>query len=342
MLSRAADSVFWLARYLERAENVARFIEVNRNLSLGFETGIQTQWAPLIYITGDQERFHELYNEADETSVTRFLALDERNPNSVLSCLNAARENARMVRETISTAMWEEINRFYHYVRKAADSPDQLRQSHEFLSRVKRASYTIIGATDVTMAHGEAWNFARMGRLIERADKTSRIIDVKYFILLPESSDVGTPLDVVQWSALLDSTTALSMYRRKHGRIRPKQVLQFLILDPYFPRSIRFCLMGAEQSLHSITGSSHGNFSNRVEQLTGRLRSELDFTSVDEIVAGGLHEFIDSLQTKLNDIGAATTDCFFTQRDATSTEQSTPVESHSQSQAHAQNQAAAE
>ena len=311
MLSRAANSVYWLSRYLERAENVARFIEVNQSLALGFGEGLNTQWAPLIHISGDEELFLKHYDNFTEDNVLRFLAVDERNPNSILSCLMAARENARMVRETISAAMWEEINKFYHAVKTMAERPHELRQPHEFLSLVKRSSYTVIGATDVTMDHGEAWNFTNMGRLMERADKTSRLIDVKYFILLPQPDDVGTPLDVVQWSALLNSTTALTMYRRRHGRIKPDKVLDFLILDRFFPRSMRFCLLRAETSLHEITGSARDSFSNRVEQLMGRLRSELDYISIEDIISSGLHEFIDGFQVKLNAIGTAVSECFF-------------------------------
>jgi uncharacterized alpha-E superfamily protein len=161
------------------------------------------------------------------------------------------------------------------------------------------------------MSHGEAWNFVRMGRLFERADKTTRIVDVKYYILLPEVADVGTTLDVVQWSALLRSTSALEMYRRQHGRIQPNRVIDFLLLDRFFPRSFRYCVGGAEDSLHAITGTPEGTFGNRAEQQLGRLRSELDFTSIDDIIASGLHEFIDDVQDRLNHTGEAIYQCFF-------------------------------
>lgn len=301
MLSRVADSVFWMARYVERAENVARFIDVNYHLTLDLGDELGDQWAPLVYTTGDGEPFFKRYEAATRENVLHFLTFDTENPNSILSCLTRARENARTAREIISSDMWEELNRFYLLVRDAVRVGGNT--DYEFFSHIKRASHLLIGATDATMSHGEAWHFARLGRLLERADKTSRILDVKYFILLPRPADVGTTLDVTQWSALLRSTSSLEMYRRAHGRIAPNKVIDFLLLDRQFPRSVRYCVGGAEDSLHAITGTPDGMFGNRAEQELGRLRSELDFTSIEDIIHTGLHEFIDIVQLRLNSTG---------------------------------------
>jgi uncharacterized alpha-E superfamily protein len=165
--------------------------------------------------------------------------------------------------------------------------------------------------THATTSRGEGWHFYRLGRMLERADKTSRILDVKYFVLLPDPRDVGTPLDVVQWSALLESTSALQMYRKKPGRIQPKKVTEFLILDRDFPRSIHYCVLRAQMSLHGITGSPDGVFCNPVEQQLGRLTADLNYTSIDDVVSQGMHEFIDHVQQRLNDVGAAVEECFF-------------------------------
>lgn len=312
MLSRVADAVFWMSRYIERAENVARFIDVNQAISLGGRVGLADQWAPLIYASGDEDLYKELYGEFSQRNVLRFLTFDRRNPNSILSCVAAARENARTIRDILSTAMWEAVNRFYLRVREAlAEERGILNNPHDFLERVKRSSHQVIGVTGVTLSHGEPWNFAMLGRLLERADKTSRILDVKYFILLPDVSLVGSTLDVVQWSALLESTSALHMYRKRHGRINNIKVVEFLILDRYFPRSMRFCLSEAEQCLHAITGSPLGTFESRGEQLLGRLNAKLNFSSVDDIRREGLHEFIDSAQAQINEIGAAVFEQFF-------------------------------
>ena len=150
-----------------------------------------------------------------------------------------------------------------------------------------------------------------MGRLLERADKTSRILDVKYFMLLPSVADVGTPLDTMQWSALLESASALEMYRKRHGRITPAQVADFLILDREFPRAMHFCLIEAEESLSAITGNRGGRIYTTAEQQLGRLRSELDYTHIDEIIDQGLHEFIDHFQVRLNEVGQAMHESFF-------------------------------
>jgi uncharacterized alpha-E superfamily protein len=309
MLSRVADSIFWMSRYIERAENAARFIDVNQALALGGPA----QWAPLIHASGDHDLFKKLYGgEFTERNVLAFLLFDDRNPNAVVSCLVRARENARTVRDILSTSMWEAVNAFYLRVRDAqVNAAEFLEQPHEFLERVKRFSHQIIGVTEATMSHGEAWYFAELGRLLERADKTSRILDVKYFILLPKASDVGSSLDVVQWSALLDSTSALHMYRKRYGRISPAQVVEFLMLDPEFPRSMRFCVDHAEKALRVISGTPAGAYGNDAERLLGELSERLSRAQVSEIIAAGLHEFVDDFQTRLNAIGRALVTAFF-------------------------------
>ena len=312
MLSRVADAVFWMSRYIERAENVARFIDVNQAISLGGRIGTSDQWAPLIYASGDERRYNELYGEFSRKNVLRFLSFDRRNPNSILSCVAAARENARAIRDILSTAQWEAVNRFYLRVREAlSEERGIINNPHDFLERVKRSSHQVIGVSEVTFAHGEAWHFATLARLLERADKTSRILDVKYYTLLPDVAQVGSTLDIVQWSALLESSSALHMYRKRFGRISPTNVLDFLILDRHFPRSMRFCLSEAEESLHAITGAPLGTFSCRAEQILGVLNCTLNFSSVEEIIKEGLHEFIDGAQERINEIGEAIFHQFF-------------------------------
>ncbi|WP_166826287.1 alpha-E domain-containing protein [Thalassoroseus pseudoceratinae] len=318
MLCRTAGYIYWLSRYIERAENVARFVDVNQTLTLGAQGALSPQWAPLVYTTGDEEIFAELYCDGkcepehfSEENVLRFLTFDERNPNSILSCLSMARQNARGVRDNLPALTWEEINKFYLMVREAADRPHTLRQPYDFLDEVKRRSHLIGGVTHSTMSRNEGWHFYRIGRMLERADKTSRMLDVKYYVLLPDPSDVGTPLDVVQWSALLESTSALQMYRKRYGRIRPRKVARFLILDREFPRSMGYALLRAEQSMHAITGSPQGVYRNSAEQLLGRLTAELSYTSVDDVIENGMHQFIDGFQNRLNEIGVAVESNFF-------------------------------
>lgn len=312
MLSRVADSLFWTSRYIERAENVARFVEVNQTITLGGLGAMSAQWAPLVYASGDQELFEALYGQFARENVLQFLLFDQRNPNSILSCLIRAREQARTIRDILSTPMWETINRFYLNVREAAVRNSRvLDNPTDFLDRVKQSSHQVIGVTEATMSHGEAWHFSTIGRLMERADKTSRILDVKYFILLPDVAQVGGTLDVVQWSALLESSSALHMYRKKFGRIVPKNVADFLILDRQFPRSIRSCIAQCENCVHMITGTPTDMFSNRAEQLLGQLHGRLSFLRIDDILNTGMHQFIDDFQSQLNEIGAAVFHTFF-------------------------------
>ncbi|MCA9262560.1 MAG: alpha-E domain-containing protein [Planctomycetales bacterium] len=311
MLSRVANSVYWLNRYVERAENVARFIDVNYNLTLGDDDALEDQWAPLVFTTGDQDDFAERYGDMTRENVLKFLMFDAANSNSILACVAQARENARTIREVMSSVVWEQLNKFYLMVSSAAQFNTTYEQPQDFCERVRLASHLIVGAQDATTSHGEAWHFARLGRLLERADKTSRIVDVQYYILLPDAHDVGTALDVIRWSALLKSASALEMYRRRYGKIVPSCVADFLILDRQFPRSMHFCLTKAQESLRNITGSVSGTFRNASEQRMGRLCSSLDYTHVDDIIRTGLHEYVDDFQRQLNEVGSEIHNDFF-------------------------------
>lgn len=304
MLSRVAEATYWMSRYLERAENVARFISVNQNLTLGLAAGMRTQWSPLIHASGDLELFEEHYASFSEANVLEFLLFDLRNLNSIRSCLRCARENARTIRETLTVPMWQAINEFYLMVEEAAaKQAETLRQPQRFLDKVVERNHLTIGCTDVTLSHGEAYHFSNLGRHIERADKTSRIIDMKYYTLLRKAEDVGTSVDIVQWTALLASTSALTMYRRRFGTISPERVTDFLLLDRWFPRSILYCVSAADSSLHWISECPMDQYSSQSEKLLGRLRSDLDFLSVGDVFAEGSHEFVDRFQRQLNDIG---------------------------------------
>ena len=311
MLSRVANSIYWAARYLERAENTARFIDVNLQMSLDAPLAFSDQWEPLVEITGDIVSFRERYREATRDNVIQFLTLDAENPNSIVSCLQQARENARSVREVISSETWEQINRFYLLMTDRGAAQRALKQSFGFFAEAKTLSHVVAGVVDNTMSHNEAWHFYRLGRLLERADNTSRLIDVKYFLLLPSVEDVGGPIDELQWSILLRSATALEMYRKRYGQILPDKVVDFLLLDTEFPRAILFCLIQAEESLHAITGSPAGTFRNPAERIIGSLRSELAYAQVYDIIAAGLHQFLEDLQGRLNAVGDAVAASFF-------------------------------
>ncbi len=313
LLSRVADSLYWMSRYTERAENVARFVDVNLHLMLDMPTEHVNQWSPLVAISGDLPLFTERYGEATQENVIRFLTYDTGNPNSIVSCLQAARENARSVRETISSEMWEQINGMYLMIRSANSEMLTTELLPDLFHQVRMACHLFQGITDVTMTHNEAWHFLRLGRKLERADKTTRILDVKYFILLPSVTDIGTPYDDIQWSAVLKSVSGFEMYRKRFGRVGPNRIIKFLILDREFPRAAHFCILRAAESLHAITGTPAGTFRLSSEQRLGQLRAELDYSSVEAILGVGLHEFLDGLQGKLNTIDDCIRANFFSQ-----------------------------
>ncbi len=304
LLSRVADAVYWMARYIERAENVARYIGVNLNLQLDLPGDPSQHWQSLIDTSGDSAEFVKRYGEATQHTVVEFLAFNAENPNSIFSCLRSARENARSVRETISSEMWEQVNEMYLHMAAQQLAPGA-EWLPEFFRQLRLSSHLFQGITDATMTHNEAWHFARLGRKLERADKTSRILDVKYFMLLPSLSDVGTPYDDIHWSAVLKSVSGLEMYRKKFGKLEPHDIVDFLVMDRDFPRAIHYCITRADASLRAITGTEPGTFHYRSERLMGLLRSELDFTPVDQILSNGLHGYLDALQQKVNDIDDA-------------------------------------
>lgn len=326
MLSRLADCLYWMARYIERAENVARCVDVNLQAGLDTPGAAGPQWLPLVAAAGDAAAFRERYGtgmaEAEEKeAVLRFLTFDPDNPNSILSCVARARENGRQARGCISLEAWEHLNRFYHMLgsaearRRASDSP------HDFYSEIRQASYLFEGIAETTMSRGEEWHFLKLGRHLERADQTSRILDVKYFILLPDPSDVGSVVDDLLWGALLRSVSGYEMFRRRHGRILPDRVAEFLLLDREFPRAVLACLLRAEESLLALSGTPMGSFRNDAERRLSRLRAGLAYARVEEILAQGLHEYLDGLQTGLLQAGEAISAAFFALEAATAAQE---------------------
>jgi uncharacterized alpha-E superfamily protein len=305
-----------MARYFERAESVARFIDVSLHLSLDLPDSDGGQWAALVATTGDDDLFRSLHGEtnADRERVLEFLTFDLAYPNSMLSCLRRARENARSVREIISSEMWEHINRTYLKISEAARSRNEPRPSETYsvYAAVKQASALFVGLAHLTMTHNEAWHFGELGRVIERADKTSRILDVKYFLLtLGRTEAPAQALVETQWAALLRSASALEMYRKRHGLIEPARVVDFLMLERDFPRSIVHCLATADRSLHFISGTPAGTFGNEAERAIGRLHTQFEYADVEEIIARGLHGYLDDVQKQLNSVGEAVGATFF-------------------------------
>jgi uncharacterized alpha-E superfamily protein len=311
MLSRVANSLYWMSRYIERAENIARIVDVNIQLLLDLrdlnEKRLAEHWLPIVQTTGDEEQFFALHKKATAQNVTEFLVFQLENPNSIVSSICQARENARMVRDQITQDLWEELNRLYWFVRTTTARKVWKESPSEFFQQIKAGSLHIIGLTDATLIHNEGWWFAQAGKFIERADKTSRILDLRYQTL-PER---GAPKSVSQeealeWSAILRSCSAWDAYKSIHGaEVNPVLVADFLLLSEEFPRSVEFCVAELNRALRRISGVPEGKFCNDAEKHAGRLVAEPQFITIEEIFATGLHQYLDHLQGRLNDIGGA-------------------------------------
>ena len=311
MLSRVADAIYWMNRYIERAENYARFLDVNFNLSLELPPEMATQWKPLIVTTGDWPLYESLYETEEKSKVIYFLGFDEQNPNSIFSSLRNVRENARSVRPDITLEVWEQVNYLYYLVKEQTVRKRwQKKDPRGFFDEVRKGCQLLYGIFDATISRNDGWHFGKIGQLIERADKTSRVLDVKYHMLLPDAKSVGSPLDLIQWAALLKSVGAYDMYRKRFGKLTVSSITEFLILDKVFPRSMLRCLIQAELSMHTITGSPTG-YSNSAERQLGLLKAQLEYADLNEIINSGLHEYLDNFQNRLNNVSNAIFESFF-------------------------------
>jgi len=301
-----------MSRYVERAENIARFIDVTLQVILDQPVDTGEQWEPLVRTTGDEEFFLKHYGQFNAANVLQFLSFDRSYTNSILTCLQNARENARTVREAISSESWEQLNAYYHFVKEASAS-SYASADPEFYDRVRQHSQLFSGILDATMTRGTGWHFANIGSLIERADKTSRILDVKYFTLLRNVHDIDTTFDDLLWSAVLRSVSGFEMFRKRHHALTVHRVVDFLILDAKFPRTLLYCL---EQMLHSLNriASAVPSEQNQAIIRTKNLIRLLRSLDADTIIDTGMHEFIDSFQSQLNDIGQSINETFFKAR----------------------------
>jgi uncharacterized alpha-E superfamily protein len=303
MLSRIADSLFWIARYMERAEDTARILDVNYHMLLApasSNQAVRLRWGPLVVISGDQERFADHYSEPDARNVFEFLAFREDNPNSILTCVQMVRENARTIRDRISREMWEDINSLYHTV-MGFKAEDEIEVGpHRFCNAIKFGSHRFHGVADDTLPHDEGWQFLAAGRALERAEMTARIVDVEYHQLLESNMAV----DDHQWMAVLKSVAAYEIYRRQyHSRIDPEKVAELLVLNPQHPRSIRFNAAALHTALRAIGGSPAGTYANEAERLAGKMNESLMYDRIGDLFARGLHPFLTQLQKTSRMIG---------------------------------------
>lgn len=319
MLSRVANCLYWMSRYIERAENIARLVDVNLQLLLDLrdlnDARLAEYWMPIVQSTGDEKAFFELHKKATGQAVTEFFVFQPENSNSIVSSIVQARENARMVRDQITVEFWEELNRLYLFVRSPEARKVWRQSPSEFFQQIKGSSLYLVGIGYATILRNEGWWFSEAGKFIERADKTSRILDVRYQSL-PER---GAPKSISQseafgWQAILRSCSAWDAYKTLHGAdVHPRLVAEFLLLNEDFPRSGRFCVNKLNGSLRHISGVREGRFSNEAEKLAGRMEAELQFSTIDEIFDQSLHLYLDQFQAKLNAVGAALFDAYIFQ-----------------------------
>ena len=311
MLSRVANSLYWMSRYIERAESIARLVDVNLQLLLDFRSldddALKAHWLPIVQSSGDEELFLSLHPKATGKSVTDFMVFNPANTNSIYSSIGQARENARMVRDQIAVELWEEINRIYLYLNSPRAKQDWRDNPSDFFHTVRNTSLLLQGLTDATVVRNEGWFFIQAGRYLERADKTSRILDVRHASLPARGTPTAaSQTDALGWSAVLRSCSAWDAYKALHGaEVQPALVAEFLLLTDDFPRSVRFCVRHLNTVLRRISGVAEGRFCNDAEKLAGRLLAELQFSTADDIFESGLHTYIDITQAKLNAIGDA-------------------------------------
>ncbi len=304
MLSRTADSLFWLARYVERAENVARIVAVaHRMASVARSLGSAgNEWLSSLIATGCEPGFFAKYSEAAPADVVDYLVRDPDNPSSIVSCLETARANARAVRTALTADMWDALNGTWFGLRGWAERSKV--DVMDFLDWIRERSQLFEGAYDSTMLRNDAWYFTRLGTFIERADCTARILDVKYYVLLPQDEGVGGALDYYQWQSILRSVSALRSYHWVyHERLQPWLVAEFLILRPEMPRSLLSCFNEITQSL-ALLAEAYGGKRGECHRLAGELHAKLRYARIEAIFQSGLHEFLTEFIDRTSVLGA--------------------------------------
>jgi uncharacterized alpha-E superfamily protein len=306
LLSRVAENVYWAGRYLERADGTARIVREHTNLLVDLPTSVPVTWEPLLFITGARERFDTGYDRPDEISILRFLVADRDNPGSILMTVELARENLRTTREVLPREVWEAVNDLYLFVASHHGEGVARRSRARFMERVSGDVMRMSGIIDSTMSRDDAEEFLRLGRLLERADMTTRVIDVRAASIMAEHSTNIDTYDDVQWMSVLRSLSGLQMYQRStRGAVDGPATLRFLLFDARFPRSVAWCLDVLERSLVRLPHPE-------LVQPACRLASdELHRVQVDHLSGDELHETVDRLQLAIHAIHDALAAAYF-------------------------------
>jgi uncharacterized alpha-E superfamily protein len=324
LLSRYAESLFWLARYMERIENLARVLDVTDTFVR--HGADQSGWESVVRINADGENFFKRYEAANAETVPQFYLLDRENPNSIASSLFAARENARTLRPMISTEMWAQINVFYNKVRLLTEADTRPSHLSGLCSFLKENCQAHAGITDGTFFRDQGWAFYAVGKYLERGDQTSRLVDIKYHTLLPNVTDVGSPLDISQWNALLRAASGYHAFRRVYAsEMTPALVAGFLLLNHSFPRSVVLCVRQIETYLNQLSSGYGLRGTYAALERLDELRAALIDQPIELILHRGLHEFLDWVQLQFIEVQNAVAAAFWAPAAA-------PAQSQSQSQ----------
>lgn len=304
MLSRTADNLYWLARYVERAENLARILEVADRMALTPNAGGQRrdEWRSAVIISGSQEGFFRKHRDATARAVMEYIALDPENPSSIRSCLRQARTNARAVRAALTKPMWETLNATWLELESGRDEAVRDGGLGAYLEWIKERAMLFHGAMATTMLRDDAYVFTQLGAVLERADNTARLLDVKYHVLLPAEETVGGGLDYYQWAAVLRGASALGSYSYVYrDGIKPWQVAELLILRPEMPRSLVSCL-GEIVELLARLADAYGR-RHECHRLAGEMHSRLRYGRIETIFQAGLHEYLTTFIQQNNVLG---------------------------------------
>jgi uncharacterized alpha-E superfamily protein len=302
MLSRTANHLYWLARYIERAENMARILEVTANMAMVPNAAVSEAalWQPALEISGNADAYKTHFHEFKASSVIFFLALDEKNPSSIYSALFSARENARAVRVAMTSETWENINTLWLEFQQFQGKNLAEEGLRELCDWVQARSHLFRGVSAGTMLRDDAFEFLRLGTFIERADNTARLLDVKYHLLLPQEEEVGGGVDYYEWSAVLRSVSAFQAYQKLfNDTILPWRVAELLVLRRDMPRSLHACFAEIVSILENLTNGHH----KECKRIAGEINASLLFGRIDHIFQNGLHEFLTDFIERNHQLG---------------------------------------
>ncbi|WP_033926497.1 alpha-E domain-containing protein [Sphingomonas sp. 35-24ZXX] len=303
MLGKTAGGLFWMQRYLERSENIARLVDAGFRIALTRSEAAEDEWASVLTTAGVRQAYSQRYDKVDGSSVINFLLRDKANPSSVMSVIESARNNARLVRTALTREVWEATNECWMTLKEALRTQISDNDLPDVLSLIRQQSAQVRGAQSGTMMRNDIYFFAQLGTFVERADSTARILDVKYYVLLPSLSYVGSSLDNVQWETILRSVSAYRAFRWLNpGETNPRNIAQFMILDQVMPRSLAFCASRMASALEAIAREYGG--AGESLALASALSRELAGTNIDMIVDNGLHQFIQDFIKRNNAISA--------------------------------------